>query len=237
MTVIAIADDETIILQEIRKKITTILESKECEFEIFVFSDGKSLLQFCQSHKIDFLFLDIAMPGINGIDVAKKIRSHNDTVEIVFITNKEEMVYESIKYAPFRFIRKTKFNDEIQETIDCYFKKIGWLHRQLLFSTEHGKRSEFIFKIIYIEVKSHKLTVHTKNTEFEANGNLNSIELELLQDGFIRTHQSYLVNFRYIDFIRHKWIILDDGTQLPLSRGKAENVKKKLMQFSREMLV
>lgn len=237
MTIISIVDDEEIILQGIRKKITKILKDKKCEFEIFTFSDGISLLQFCQFHKIDLLFLDIDMPGINGMDVAQKIRNHNDTVEIVFITNQDEMVYEAIKYTPFRFIRKTKFDLEIQETIDCYFEKINLSHNQILFSTEYGKRAEFILEIIYIEVRSHKLTVHTKNTEFEANGNLNSIAPELIRDGFIRIHQSYLVNFRYIDFIRQKWVILDDGTQLPLSRSKAEDARKKLMQFSRGMFL
>lgn len=53
--------------------------------------------------------------------------------------------------------------------------------------------------------------------------------------GFIRIHQSYLVNFRFITVINHKGVNLDNGELLPLGRGKYENVKMELMRFSREL--
>lgn len=235
MIIVAIVDDEKIILQEIYKKISKILAHKECEFKILSFSNGKSLLEFCNINKVDLIFLDIDMPDVNGIDVARKLRNHNNSAEIIFVTNKDEMVYEAIKYAPFRFIRKIKFDNEIEEAINYYFYKSSMLNKKIVFSTENGKKIKSVSEIVYVEVQSHKLTVHTKNTLFEANGNLNSIENIISNDGFIRIHKSYLVNFRYMDLIRQKFIILDDGTELPLSRGKADEVKRKLMKFSREM--
>ena len=68
-----------------------------------------------------------------------------------------------------------------------------------------------------------------------ANGNLKDVEDQLCAYGFIKTHQSFLVNFRYINFIKHSEIILDNGTSIPLSRGRYEQVKKEYMLLTREL--
>ena len=73
------------------------------------------------------------------------------------------------------------------------------------------------------------------NKDFIANGNLKDIENEIAEYGFIRIHQSYLVNFQYINIIKQKEIVLDNGQSLPISRGKYENVKMQFVRFSREL--
>lgn len=116
-----------------------------------------------------------------------------------------------------------------------YFIKRNHQKAIYFFSTEQGKKPINIVDIVYIDVKSHKLTVHQQDGIFSANGNLCDIEKEISQYGFIKIHKSYLVNFRYINLIHQKEVILDDGNILPLSRGKLETAKMELMRFSREM--
>ncbi len=235
MIQIAIVDDEEIILHAFHDKIRDILSEKTENFEISNFSDGKDFLERCLLNNYDIIFLDIDMPEITGIDIAKAIRKYNVSSEIIFITNKDEMVYASLRYAPFRFIRKVKFEDEIQEATESVLHKIAKKSEVFLFSTISGKRKEYVTNILYIEVKSHILTIHTQEAQFEARGNLKDIESRLVQFGFIRIHQSYLVNYKYINLVKQKVVVLDSGIELPLSRGRSEEVKKKLIFFSREM--
>ena len=111
---IAIVDDEQIILNSIHKKIQDILNELNIEFEIQDFTSGKTALKEITEKVFDIIFLDIDMPDVSGMTIAKKIRIQEENLEIVFITNKDELVYDAIKVVPFRFIRKSRFDEEIQ---------------------------------------------------------------------------------------------------------------------------
>lgn len=232
---IAIVDDEPLIIDMISEKVSDILNTHKIELEIITFTEGKSLIKSFEQHGFNLIILDIDMPDITGIDVAKKIRSYSESTTIIFVTNKDEMVYEAIKFVPFRFIRKTNYEAEIYEAIESFLEKYTRKKEVLMFSTENGKKTLPVSNIIFIEVDSHKLTVHTKSGLLKANGTLKDIELQGRDYGFIRIHQSYLVNFRFINVINHKGVKLDSGEILPLGRGKYDNVKMELMRFSREI--
>lgn len=235
MIQIAVVDDEPLIIDMISEKVSDILNKHKIDYEVLTFTDGKSLIKSFEQRGFNLIILDIDMPDITGIDIAKKIRSYSESTTIIFVTNKDEMVYEAIKFVPFRFIRKTNFEAEIHEAIESFLEKNTRKKEVLMFSTENGKKNLPVSNIIFIEVDSHKLTVHTKSGWLEANGTLKDIELQGRDYGFIRIHQSYLVNFRFITVINHKGVKLDSGELLPLGRGKYENVKMELMRFSREL--
>lgn len=228
-------DDEKIILNSIYNKIESLMKAINTDFIIDKFTSGTKLIKKHDKYPFDIVFLDIDMPGITGIDIAKKIRIKKSNVEIVFITNKDEMVYEAIKYTPFRFIRKTKFDVEIKEALLKFVSKINDQKIVYVFLTENGKKAIQVVDIIYIDVKSHKLFVHMKDEFFVANGTLKDVEQKISEYGFIRIHQSYLVNYRYINLIKQKEIVLDNDEVLPISRGRYETTKVELMRFSREI--
>ncbi len=232
---IAVCDDDKIILDSIGDTIANTMKEYETDFTIMKFVDGKSLIKSYSEQRFDIIFLDIDMPDVTGIDIAKKLRNYSNEVEIIFVTNKDEMVYETIKYSPFRFIRKSRFESEINEAIENYLEKQSKHNYSVFFATEDGKKAVAVNDIVYIEVKSHKLTVHTTLHVVEANGNLKNVESEISEYGFIRIHQSYLVNFRFIDVVRQKSVVLDNEEILPLGRGRYEDVKMSLMRFSREI--
>lgn len=233
---IAVVDDEEIILGALCEKISEIFNHYKAEYEMFSFLRGKDLIRSCSEKNYDLIFLDIDMPDITGIDIAKKIRQRNIPTEIIFVTNKDEMVYESLKYVPFRFIRKSRFDTEIAEAVEFFFRKKDNRTTSIMVSTDDGKKPIMILDIIYVEVKGHKLTFNINNSKpLEANGTLREIEGNITKDGFIRVHQSYLVNYRYIDKVKQKGVVLDNGSIIPLGRGKYDSVKLELMRFSREM--
>lgn len=232
---IAIVDDEKIILRSIHKKIENLFCEAGAKFEIYDYTDAVVALKEIEKSSFDILFLDIDMPQISGMEIAKKLRVHEENIDIVFITNKEELVYDAIKFTPFRFIRKYRFENEIEEAVNEFINKFGKNNYMYMFSTPQGKKGVLVTQIKYIEVMSHKLNVHGINESFIANGNLKDIEDMFYDYGFFRIHQSYLVNYRFINLIKHKEVILDNGTILPISRGKYEKIKFDYMRFSREI--
>ena len=234
---IAVVDDEKIFADLISNRLHTFLKNKNVLFGIDIFTSGMSFLSACSSLSYDLVYLDIDMPEITGLDIAQKLRMKRSEIEVIFITNKDDLVYDTIRYTPFRFIRKSRFELEFEEAIEQYLSKREAQKALFFFSTEQGKRPINVVLVSYIEVQSHKLTLHLPDETIFANGNLSDIEKKIQHLGFIRIHSSYLVNFRYIDLIDHKSVILDDKTVLPLSRGRSESTKMALIQFSRRLSI
>ena len=174
------------------------------------------------------------MPDVSGMTIAKKIRMQEENLEIVFITNKDELVYDAIKVVPFRFIRKSRFDEEIQEALHEFIAKSNSRKSFYTFLTSNGEKTVQTVHIRYIEVSSHKLSIHLLNESFVTNGNLKDIEELFYTYGFIKIHQSFLVNFRFINYIKRNEVILDDGKMLPLSRSRYEQTKFEYMRLSRE---
>lgn len=231
---IAIVDDEKIILNSIHKKIEKILYDLNTESEIQDFTSGKTALKEITKMNFDIVFLDIDMPDVSGMEIAKKIRIQDEKLEIVFITNKDELVYDTIKFSPFRFIRKSRLDEEIQETLHEFIAKLNNRKAVYVFSTSNGEKTVQPVRIRYIEVSSHKLSIHLPNESFVTNGNLKDIEELFYTYGFIKIHHSFLVNFRFVNYIKRNEVILDNGMTLPLSRSRCEKTKFEYMRLSRE---
>lgn len=125
MSNIAICDDEQLYLDKIAKTIRKFFSTNNIEHVVKLF-DGvdKNLIMNVLS-EFDIIILDIDMPNITGIEVADQIRKYNEDVIIVFCTNVESLVFQTIKYAPFRFIRKSKLNEEMLELLESLKNKLA----------------------------------------------------------------------------------------------------------------
>ncbi len=72
----------------------------------------------------EILLLDIDMPEISGMELAEQIFSSNINTNVIFVTNRDDLVFQAIHYQPFRFIRKEKLNQELDEAICHLLNKL-----------------------------------------------------------------------------------------------------------------
>jgi DNA-binding LytR/AlgR family response regulator len=235
MLKIAICDDEQVIVNQLEQHIAKFFKQKNMNVEIHTYNDGNVLLTDSQTILFDVLLLDIEMPEISGMEIANTVRAENEYVSIIFVTNKEDLVYQSLKYTPLRFIRKSCIEDELEEALTSLVKKVELNNINFEFATADGKISLNVSEIVYIEVFGHNLTVHYKGGHISTKGSLNKFEKEFKNKGFIRIHKCFLVNFRHIYSINTKDIVLDDKRTLPLSRYKTNETKMKFQLFTRSI--
>lgn len=229
----AVCDDDRSQLEMVADKIC---EYYNGECEIIKYQDGESLLADSRTKLFDVLFLDIVMPGLNGMDLAKKIREENQKVKIVFVTNKEELAHMGYIYEAFRFVRKSKLEHDLCETVKSLKKYFCSADEYLVLKTPDGTITKAVKDIKYFEVKGHCVTMLC-GSEKRVCGTMKELESRLGQNGFIRIHKGYLVNFRYIYSIQKSNVILTDGRELPLSRNRANATEVKLREFARELRV
>lgn len=104
---IVICDDDETFIDLLSEKIEQDFVQRKIVCLIEKYSDSRKLLDNIGA-ETQLYFLDIDMPEINGMEIADKILAKNPHSEIIFISNHEEMVFESFRYTPLRFIRKEK---------------------------------------------------------------------------------------------------------------------------------
>lgn len=227
---IGICDDDLIFASKIETMLIKISRSQFIEMNLEVYSDGYELWRDIQhGNMFDLLYLDIEMVKVNGIDVARKIRQKDMDVILIYISSYENYFIQLFEVEPFRFIKKP-VNDEI---FCNYFNKA--------YDRIIGSNLYFIYKfnkiiyrimlkdILYFESSRRLIKIKGKDEGGEFYGKLNMVEKNL-ENGkipFLRIHQSYLVNFRFIKEISFYKVVLFDGTELRISEERQKNVREK----------
>lgn len=231
---IAVCDDDQAISQSYKDRIKALFESKHVDATIFDYTKGSELIADCAEVPFDLIFLDIDMPEMSGFDVAEKINNISEDPVIIFVTSEEQLVYRSLRYSPFRFIRKAYFVAELSEAIvsflDLYFKR----NKTQVFSCVSGELVAINIKdIMYIESNKHKVTVYTQKKDIVTKAKISELEENLKNFGFIRVHIGYLINMKYIFSIEKTEIIFINQTSVPMSRHRTEQVKTEFHKYIR----
>lgn len=227
---LAVCDDEKIELEKIVAMIRTHYAHK-CEIKRY--GDAESLLADSQNLIFDAIFLDIDMPGMNGMHLAEHIRTVNEYVKILFVTNREDCVFSGYKYGAFRFVRKSMIEQELPEALRDLARILDAKKEYITLKTPSGEVTRYIDKIQYFEVYGHELTVKCDDGVDRISGTMGQYIKLLSPKGFIHVHRSFLVNYRFIYSVEQTEIVLTDGKSIPLSRNRAKETKTKLQIFTR----
>lgn len=231
---IAICDDNEILLNNFKGEILAKSKQFGREVKLTTFIEERDFINLFNenNNNFDIVFLDIDMPNIGGFQMAEYIRKYNNKVIIIFLTSMENLVYDSFKYNPLRFIRKKQFDLELEEGLVAAFIQVDKNNNYYIFKTYDGNIKLIIDDIIYIECVMRKIHVITFNKKYQLVGyKFYELANELKKRGFIMTHRTLIVNMEYIFSIGTNEVILDNGKKLNLSRYRANDVKQALARF------
>ena len=231
---IAVCDDEELILCVIAEAIKNILTQKDFIGEIDTFSSGKELLRALERKKYALLFLDIDMVDSDGIALAKKLRNENNDADIIFVSNREDRVFDSFSVHPFGFVRKSIFLKDISAVLEGWLAKRENLSRTISLRVPgQGVVSLPIRDIVYIECIQKDQIVHmNKRDTVVVRSTMDVLEEKLKGFGFIRCHKGFLVNCSFISLIRYELIIeMRTGERIPVGRTRLKQVKDEFLEW------
>lgn len=234
---IIICDDEKSIQSLLRKKTTRFFAEKNIPCEILCCGSGEEVLSLAKQGKtIDLLFLDIQMPGKNGMEIAKTLRRQHRDLLIIFVTALSEYVYEAFDVDALHYLVKPfddeKLNQVLNKAIRQYEKWTDTtnLDKQAILVKRGGLSTKVLFSdIIYAEVFNRKVMLHTINGDIEYYGKLIDLSEQAGAD-FFRTHRAYLVNLKYVEKYNASTIWLEQGTAL-LSKKQFSGFVQQYMQY------
>lgn len=226
---IAICDDEVKIIEHIKAIIIKVIP----EADISSFESGVKLLA-SMNHNFDVVLLDIDMPGMTGLEVAASMTENERKMLIVFVTAHDELVYDSLKFHPFAFVRKSYLETELCEVlIDC-LKEMDSKNRNFTFKADGRNVSIPVNHIIYFEAEANYLILYEKSGEYRFRSTMTGVEKALEQDDFVRIHKGFLVNTQYVRTITSEQITLDNGVVLPVGKTYLDQARTQILRYMRK---
>lgn len=230
----AVYDDDKKMLEGISDKLREYYPD-ECNIKTYNNSTGL-LLEYRRSC-FDALFIDIDLSETNGMEIAEKIREADRRVKIILVSSKSELAYKGYLYNAFRFVRKSNLDQELCEAAKSLKQAFSSPSEYIVFKTSRGEAFRAAEDIKFFEAKTHFINVVCNDEVIRIYGTLREYEGQIGNNGFIRIHKSYLVNFKYIRSVEKNAVILSCGKKLPLSRYRAKETKMKIMFFSRNPVI
>ena len=236
----AICEDEQDIAVYIQKTLVNEFSKNNIPIEFTIFNDGNKLLNMFNDHyHFDVVFMDIEMPKIDGISICKKIRQINSNTLVVFISNKDELVFSTFEVQPFRFVRKNHYDELLPDLVPALQTEFSRRNDANITIVEPGSGDIFSFdinQIVYIEAQRKNCVIHCVNNSSELKIKLMEIAEQISEHDFIKPHRSYLVNYKFISIIKKNELELTDGSCVPISRNRIDEVKRNFIKYTNRSL-
>ena len=228
---IAICDDEANQIEYLTDVVTTWAKKNRHAVEIKPYSAAKSLLfDYCEEKDFDILLLDIEMPGMSGVELAKAVRKENATVQIVFITGYYEYFSDGFDVSALHYLIKPADERKLMPVLDRAVSNLTYRQRAVLLTSPEGDVKVSLADIYYVESENVHVAVHTVSGVYRSRISLAKFA-EQLDETFIKVHRSYIVNLKYVKKITRTDITMVSGDLVPISRGMYDEVHAALIKF------
>lgn len=205
---------------------------KNIDFEIYAYTSGENLLN--SNVKFNIAILDVDMPGINGIELGKRLRKNNPHIVLLYITAYQQYLDEALNLNAARFFEKPLDSKRFYNGLDNAIKRID--NTTIKFFL---KDRQTIFRvnaddIVYIEIEQmghRKTKVVTEKTTYISANKMSFWEEHLISSVFVKPHKSYIVNMNYITKYERDCLELNHLYTIPISRNYQSSFHKSFIRF------
>lgn len=195
---------------------------------------SNSAAAFLESYQCqyDLVFMDIRMPGIDGMAAAEKLREMDSAVVLIFITSLAQYAVRGYSVDALDYILKPvgygAFSLKMQRAVErCARKR----EHRLLLNTNSGAVQVRESELCYVEIFDHHIRYHTLQANYDAYGTLKSVEQRLPAQAFFRCNNQCIVNLRYVTKMDGCTVVVD-GREFSISRMRKKAFLAQLHSYT-----
>ena len=220
---VIIADDEAPAIAELRY----LLGQDARIGEVHAAADGAEVLRLIEAHPVDALFLDIHMPGLDGLDIARVVGrfARDAQPAVVFVTADKDQALQAFELAAVDYLLKPVRAARLAETIRRIAEQVQAPQPETgeLITVDQGGVTKLIRRsdVRYVQAQGDYARLHTTEGSFLIRVPLSELEEQWAAHGFLRIHRSYLIALHHLAQVRlgKGGPSVDiNGAQLPVSR-------------------
>lgn len=231
---IAICDDEKLALNVLHVAVKNLMEEENvvCDYETFF--SARDFYERTKTKTFDLIFLDVEMPQISGIKLGKVLRATHDAIKIIFVSGREDRVFETFEVSPFAFVRKSKLLNDLKRAIARWIKeeKTSASDNVLVLKKRNGMASFDINRIEYIESNRNYQKVFTcDGVVTDVCHSLGELENLVNNHGFVRVQRGYLISLRFVASLSYSTVTMKNGLKISVRRGFMPQLKLEYMSF------
>ena len=238
MLKIALLDDDKTALLISKGAIESFFQEKNIAISLDAFSSPLTFLSMAKEENYRLVFLDIDMPELNGLEVGEQVKGINPQTDIIYLSQREDLVFDTLKLHPFGFIRKSKIIQDFASVLELFVNtslNANSENKKITISSKTETLSVDIDSIMYIEGNRNYQTFYMKNgTNFDARILMSDLENKLKEHGFIRMHKGYLVNYLYVRQIGTNEVLLTNNKRLPISNKRKDEIMDAYLAITRK---
>ncbi len=228
---IAVIDDEQKQIDYLSGVVSDWANKNRHVTEVRCYPSAKAFLfDYSEEKDFDILLLDIEMPEMNGIDLAKAVRRESATVQIVFITGYYEYFSDGFDVSALHYLIKPADERKLLPVLDRAVNNLNYRQRSVLLNSPDGDVKVSLADICYIESENVYVSVHTVSGVYRSRISLAKLAGQL-DETFIKVHRSYIVGLKYVKKISRTDITMLGGDLVPISRGMYDAVHSALIKY------
>lgn len=229
---IAICEDEEVERTLFASYVADWGENKNIPLQITCFSNPASLLTLVEKGGyFDLFILDIMMKPINGVELAKELRTFNQSASLLFVTATPQYMSMGYELEASHYLLKPVSKKQFHKGMDLAYKNYDPSTIPFIIQDHQQIISVETSNIMFIESFGHTSMIHTTNDTYTMRASLKSIAKTLRPPLFLMPHRSYLVNLNYVQSIAGTNIILKNDTSIPISRAKNKEIRQQYLRF------
>jgi DNA-binding LytR/AlgR family response regulator len=239
---VLVADDET----PAREELAWLLGHDPEVGEVRTAATGAEVLRSLDAHEVDALFLDIRMPGLDGLDVARVLARFKAPPKVVFVTAYDEHAVEAFDLRAVDYLLKPVRAERLAEAVRRVREALGAPERPQpsepaddeTIAVELGGVTRFVQRsdVRYVEAHGDYARLHTPDGSHLLRVPLTVLEQDWAAAGFVRIHRSHLVALHHIDEMRvesGRWTVRLGDDVLQVSRRHTRALRDMLVRRAR----
>ena len=232
MLKIALCDDDSQFVSKITGLIQSLLQDSTESPVITTYINPAALTaSISDGERYDIYILDVEMPDLNGMDVAKRIREFQPNAPLLFLSSHLSYATEGYKVQALRYVSKLDLDHALPEALEQTIATLEKTDTCSIMVQHYQNYTRILHKdILYVQKMQRSIQIVTdRQGVFKDNRGIKELFSEIDDPRFIFTDRAYFVNLDYVQELNGSWLVLTNEDRVPVSRPMMPNVKKAMI--------
>lgn len=231
---IAIVEDEEIHSSLLQQYISTWGGARGKSVHVNIYENAANFLFDLEDNAPDAVFADIQMPGMNGMEMIRRLREKDGEMPVVFTSGLSDYLQEGYEVQALHYLLKPIAEEKVFECMDRICSRKG-ARKLITVRTLDGMARLDLREVNYCEADGHySRLVLADGSEIRVMMSISELEKELIREAFVKCHRCYLCNLENVKQIAKDLCIFDNGASAPVSRRLYRELNRRFIEYYRK---